>query len=579
MEALAVVRAPDAPDVEARLAELARSGAPLRRVLAALAGRVVATHAWDRLGYVRLRDYAVEQLGLSARQVQDLAHVDRELGRLPRIDAAFIAGRITWTKARLLCRVATPEDEQLWLDLALGRTARALAREVRAVDARSLEAGGVLETDEDGVTEELRETVWLSVTPRVRARWSRARLLARRVAGEALSQAAVAEVIAAEVMSAIGVDGDPRLTTPLHFQQAAYGCAVHGSARENRSPGPRENRSSGPADANGCAPHGPPQLPAFLIPLVEGLESADAVELDARLRRVLRIEQRWLAEIAPLLLEVARARSYRFHGCSSLAVFARERLGMSPRKAHALLRLERACARSPELRAAFSSGRLSWVQAHALIPVLALEHADPWRAAWVAHAEAISVRRLEEDVERALVTGELEVQTGAHPTVGKLEDECLASQTGTATLFFPAPADVAHLFKAVLATVQRRIERRNGRTASESEALDAMLEHCFETWALPHAKVRSEHRVFERDGWRCTVPGCSSYRNLHDHHIQYRSHGGPDDPWNRTALCAAHHQRAVHAGIGRIRIRGRAPDGLRFELPIVTYGPGERILR
>jgi len=64
---------------------------------------------------------------------------------------------------------------------------------------------------------------------------------------------------------------------------------------------------------------------------------------------------------------------------------------MSPRKAHALLRLERACALSAELRSAFSSGRLSWVQAHALIPVLGLEHAERWNAAWVAHAEAISV--------------------------------------------------------------------------------------------------------------------------------------------------------------------------------------------
>jgi hypothetical protein len=96
---------------------------------------------------------------------------------------------------------------------------------------------------------------------------------------------------------------------------------------------------------------------------------------------------------------------------------------------------------------------------------------------------------------------------------------------------------------------------------------------------LPNAKVRREHHVFERDGWRCTVPGCSSYRNLHNHHIRFRSHGGPDDLWNRTALCVAHHQRSVHEGIGRIRIRGRAPDELRFELPLVTYGPGERILR
>ena len=98
-------------------------------------------------------------------------------------------------------------ERGLWLEVAQRLTARALAREVRAVDARSLEAIGAPETDEDGVEEVARETVWLRVSPRVRARWGRARLLARQVAGEALSQAAVAEVIAAEVMSAIGVDG------------------------------------------------------------------------------------------------------------------------------------------------------------------------------------------------------------------------------------------------------------------------------------------------------------------------------------------------------------------------------------
>ena len=40
-------------------------------------------------------------------------------------------------------------------------------------------------------------------------------------------------------------------------------------------------------------------LPAFLVPLVEGLADADAFELDARLRRAIRLEQRLDAEIAP----------------------------------------------------------------------------------------------------------------------------------------------------------------------------------------------------------------------------------------------------------------------------------------
>ena len=314
MEALAVVRAPDAPDVETRLAVLARSGAPLRRVLAALAGQLVATRAWDRLGYVRLRDYAVERLGLSTRQVQDLAHVDRELRRLPGIDAAFVAGRLTWTKARLLCRVATIQDEARWLDLARRVTARALAREVRAVDARSLEAGGVPETDEDGVEEVPRETVWLRVTPRVRARWSRARLLARRVAGEALSQAAVAEGIAAEVMSAIGVDGDPALTAPFHFPRSANGCAEQGLHEPRVGRVKPAFRDSGQAEGGMRCAFPPYALPAFLAPLALGLESADAIVLDARLLRALRIEQRLLAEIGPLLREVARSRGYRCRG-------------------------------------------------------------------------------------------------------------------------------------------------------------------------------------------------------------------------------------------------------------------------
>jgi hypothetical protein len=54
----------------------------------ALVGRLVAARAWDRLGYVRLRNYAVERLGLSARQVQDL---DRAKGSSAR--QAGVLGR------------------------------------------------------------------------------------------------------------------------------------------------------------------------------------------------------------------------------------------------------------------------------------------------------------------------------------------------------------------------------------------------------------------------------------------------------------------------------------------------------
>ena len=104
----------------------------------------------------------------------------------------------------------------------------------------------------------------------------------------------------------------------------------------------------------------------------------------------------------------------------------------------------------------------------------------------------------------------------------------------------------------MLCTVRRRL----GPDTTEGEAFGWMLDHTIAVWSLDangSTRVRREHRVFERDGWRCTVPGCSSYRNLHDHHIIFRSAGGSNALTNRTTLCAAHHLRGVHAGVVRCR--------------------------
>ena len=85
---------------------------------------------------------------------------------------------------------------------------------------------------------------------------------------------------------------------------------------------------------------------------------------------------------------------------------------------------------------------------------------------------------------------------------------------------FIGPADVVQLFRAVLCTVRRRMESDMGRLPTEGEALEAMLDHVFFTWGV-RTKVPARHRVFDRDGWRCAAPGCTSMQNLHDH--TYRS--------------------------------------------------------
>jgi hypothetical protein len=113
------------------------------------------------------------------------------------------------------------------------------------------------------------------------------------------------------------------------------------------------------------------------------------------------------------------------------------------------------------------------------------------------------------------------------------------------------------------------LHRHDAASQARARREDAVIAHLVgpRRWN----QMAPDGRVFERDGGRCTVPGCTSYRNLHSHHSRFRSANGPDDPWNRTMFCAAHHHRCVHEGIGRIRIRGCAPDALRFELPLATY--------
>jgi hypothetical protein len=131
---------------------------------------------------------------------------------------------------------------------------------------------------------------------------------------------------------------------------------------------------------------------------------------------------------------------------------------------------------------------------------------------------------------------------------------------------FFGPPDIVQLFKAVVCTVRRRIERDTGKLPTSGEALGAMLDHVLETWGEIDARVKARHKVFARDGWRCATPGCTSMQNLHDHHIRFRSAQGENGLENRVSLCSFHHLRGVHAGL--LRLVGRAPDGLRWELGI-----------
>jgi hypothetical protein len=195
------------------------------------------------------------------------------------------------------------------------------------------------------------------------------------------------------------------------------------------------------------------------------------------------------------------------------------------------------------------------------------------------------------DPDEFLRTGGLPAESGEEHAVADREIGAQRRDPATHTaglepcsVRFIGPADVVHLFRAVLCTVRRRLEKTEGRLPTEGQALEAMLDHALSSWDALDGKGAARHRVFARDGWRCAVPGCTSMQNLHDHHIRFRSAGGSNEPANRVTLCAFHHLRGVHAA--RLRCVGRAPDGLTWHVglrpgapPLAAYRSGDVELR
>jgi len=93
----------------------------------------------------------------------------------------------------------------------------------------------------------------------------------------------------------------------------------------------------------------------------------------------------------------------------------------------------------------------------------------------------------------------------------------------------------------------------------------ALIEEFVATWDVAQNPRRpSEDAVHIRDGWRCMAPGCTSRRNLQEHHVRYRSQGGGDEMGNRLCLCAFHHQRGEHGELASCR--GLAPLGIEWSL-------------
>jgi hypothetical protein len=124
---------------------------------------------------------------------------------------------------------------------------------------------------------------------------------------------------------------------------------------------------------------------------------------------------------------------------------------------------------------------------------------------------------------------------------------------------------------------------------AEGEGADRFIAHLLGDYLSTehaHHKAARNSRILERDGYQCQVPGCSNRRNLHAHHLEFRSQGGCDEPWNELCLCACHHLWILHY-LHSLKIEGTAPHNLIFTFgansgpegePFMIYRNGRKIL-
>ena len=101
--------------------------------LLALIGEFDVREAWGGPGLLSCAHWLSWRTGLSPGSARERVRVARALRDLPLLAGAMASGRMSFSQARAVTRVATPEDSERWVQLCRFTTAGQLERLVRGV--------------------------------------------------------------------------------------------------------------------------------------------------------------------------------------------------------------------------------------------------------------------------------------------------------------------------------------------------------------------------------------------------------------------------------------------------------------
>jgi Holliday junction DNA helicase RuvB len=171
-------------DVQRRIG-LAYAAAGLKhRVVAFYLADIDARGLHQLDGCRSAAQWAAHRFGMGRREARDLLAAGRALKDLPEIDRAFDKGKLCWSKVRELIRVAVPEHEGKWLELAL----RLHTDELHLQVQRSKKGEPPRNPDDRKGLPEIRLNLNATMPPDVYAKWEQVRQKLTDEAGKSMRE-------------------------------------------------------------------------------------------------------------------------------------------------------------------------------------------------------------------------------------------------------------------------------------------------------------------------------------------------------------------------------------------------------
>lgn len=138
-------------------------------------GEVLERRLFREFGYVSIHQYAEMELGFSSSRTGDFLSICRRLESLPVVREELSAGRLGYTKAREVVKVADAGNEREWVEAARTRSRRELERQVKQARKRAAAQvtgqASLLEPEEAPPAAAQPVRVAFEMTPAQFARW------------------------------------------------------------------------------------------------------------------------------------------------------------------------------------------------------------------------------------------------------------------------------------------------------------------------------------------------------------------------------------------------------------------------